>query len=198
MPYRDHDGHVEARRASLASQLDDVRRGRGDGDEASLKLEIAGLPLPKKVGAPPLALLPRLRIASPCGESWNAMVGGERTRRCTRCERDVYNLSGFTRVEAEALLSQSGEAPCVRFYRRADGTIMTSDCVQGSHRKLALKVLAASACALAVGGALVAHQPSGVASHSLADGSDLSRRVHMAGFDPSAEEGVVMGRLSRR
>ena len=134
MPYRDIDGHVEARRASLASQLDDVRRGRAEGDEASLKREIAGLPLPKKMGAPPLALLPRLRIASPCEENWNEMVGDERTRRCTRCERDVYNLSGFARVEAEALLSQSGEAPCVRFYRRTDGTIMTSDCVQGSHR----------------------------------------------------------------
>lgn len=198
MSYRDEGAALDAKRASLAARLDEARRGPQTDDaldEAhALKREIAALPLPKKVGTPPLAMLPRLRVASPCDESWNEMVGDERVRRCTRCERDVYNLSGFTRVEAEALLSQSGEAPCVRFYRRADGTIMTSDCVQGSHRKLALKVLAASACALAVGGALVAHQPSRAASHSL----DLSRRVHMPGFDPSVEGPAVMGRLSSR
>ena len=163
MSYRDEGAALDAKRASLAARLDEARRGPQTDDAVdeahALKREIAGLPLPKKVGAPPLALLPRLRIASPCEENWNEMVGDERTRRCTRCERDVYNLSGFTRGEAEALLSQSGEAPCVRFYRRTDGTIMTGDCVQGSHRKLVLKVLAASACAVAAATAMVANQP---------------------------------------
>ena len=200
MSYRDEGAALDAKRASLAARLDEARRGPQTDDAVdeahALKREIAGLPLPKKVGAPPLALLPRLRIASPCEESWNEMVGDERTRRCTRCERDVYNLSGFTRGEAEALLSQSGEAPCVRFYRRADGTIMTSDCVQGSHRKLALKVLAASACALAVGGALVASQPSAPEPYSFTPGTGSASRVHMPGFEPSVEERAMQGRVS--
>ena len=163
MSYRDEGAALDAKRASLAARLDEARSGPQTDDALdevqALKRALAALPLPKKVGAPPLGLLPRLRIASPCDENWNEMVGDERVRRCTRCERDVYNLSGFTRVEAEALLSRSGEPPCVRFYRRADGTIMTSDCVQGSHRKLALKVLAASACAVAAATAMVANQP---------------------------------------
>jgi len=210
MSYRDEGEAREAKRASLAAQLDEVRRAPesedGSSEVRSLKREIESLRLPKKVGAPPLALLPRLRIASPCEESWNAMVGDHRVRHCTGCARDVYNLSGFTRVEAEALLSQSGEPPCVRFYRRADGTIMTSDCVQGSHRKLALKVLVASACALAAASAIAASQPD-APDHELPARAVATQRVHMPGFDPTEddpragpslvghERGLLMGRV---
>jgi hypothetical protein len=189
MPFRDDAVSLEARREALAVQLEDVRHGRGEGDAAQLKAELAAMPRPKIDVLPPLGLLSRLRIASPCEEPWNAMVGDERVRRCTRCERDVYNLSGFTAAAAEALLAQPGEAPCVQFYRRRDGTIMTSDCIEASHRKLALKVLAVSACAIAAGAALAHSQPSEV-SYSYTPRPE--QHVHMPGFDPSSE--VVRGR----
>ena len=190
MAYRDDGGAREAKRAALASQLDDVRRGRAvDGpDEEALKREITALALPQAKLIPPLGLLSRVRIASPCTEDWNAMVGDARVRRCTRCERDVYNLSGFTSAEAEALLSREGEAPCVRLYRRKDGTIMTSDCVEASHRKLALKVLAASACALALGGAVQASQPEEAPlRHSLRRGEPV---VRISGFNAAFENAL--------
>jgi hypothetical protein len=72
-----------------------------------------------------------LKIASPCSQDWDAMIGVGRKRYCTECKLNVYNLSGMTRREAEALLMNSEGRLCVRFYRRADGTVLTQDCPVG-------------------------------------------------------------------
>jgi hypothetical protein len=67
-------------------------------------------------------MLAKLRIASPCQEPWSGMAGDDRVRHCGRCDRQVVNLSAMTRGEAEASLAAG---PCVRFLRRADGSIVT-------------------------------------------------------------------------
>ena len=66
--------------------------------------------------------LNNIKIASPCSQDWDAMIGSERKRYCGDCKLNVYNLSGMSRTEAENLLSNSEGRLCVRFYRRADGT----------------------------------------------------------------------------
>ena len=81
-----------------------------------------------------------LRVAAPCTAEWEKMSGDERTRYCDRCSLHVYNLSGMTRREAEALVVSTEGRLCVRFYRRADGTILTRNCPVGL---LALKRRAA-------------------------------------------------------
>lgn len=82
-------------------------------------------------------LLTDLRIASPCSADWNAMTGDERRRFCAQCRLHVHNLSAMTRQEAEAVLQQAGQGRvCVRFYRRADGTVLTQDCPVGLRRRL--------------------------------------------------------------
>jgi hypothetical protein len=43
----------------------------------------------------------------------------------------VYNLSGMSRVEAESLIQSKEGSLCVRFFQRADGTIITDDCPVG-------------------------------------------------------------------
>ena len=63
-----------------------------------------------------------LTVRSPCTEDWDLMEGSDTVRHCEVCDRSVYDLSGLTREDAEALVSQREGAPCVRFYRRADGT----------------------------------------------------------------------------
>ncbi len=78
-----------------------------------------------------LPLLKRVRVASPCHESWDDMSGDERARFCGRCEKSVFNLSGMTAADAEELLAAHGTSLCVRFYRRPDGTVMTADCPVG-------------------------------------------------------------------
>ncbi|NNF00029.1 MAG: hypothetical protein HKN25_13490 [Pyrinomonadaceae bacterium] len=72
-----------------------------------------------------------IRVASPCSADWDAMIGNNRQRHCGECKLDVYNLSGMTKREAENLIMNSEGRLCARFFRRADGTIITKDCPVG-------------------------------------------------------------------
>lgn len=75
--------------------------------------------------------LNNIKIASPCPVSWDEMYGNERKRFCGDCKLNVYNLSGMTRDEAENLIMGSEGRLCVKFYKRADGSIITQDCPVG-------------------------------------------------------------------
>jgi TonB family protein len=72
--------------------------------------------------------LDQIDVAAPCGERWDDMRGDERVRVCERCDQRVYDLSALSRAEAERLVAGAGGAVCVRFRRRADGTVVTRDC----------------------------------------------------------------------
>lgn len=95
------------------------------------------------------SLLGRVRVASPCNVPWDSMDGTARVRYCELCEKNVYDLSAMTRTEAEDFVARRNGDVCVRFYRRADGTILTSDCPVGvqKHRRR-LKVVGAGAATL--------------------------------------------------
>src|SRR5215204_223410 len=75
--------------------------------------------------------LENIYVASPCQADWNEMYGDDRKRFCGDCKLNVYNLSGMTRDEAEALVMNAEGRLCVRFYKRADGSVITSDCPVG-------------------------------------------------------------------
>jgi hypothetical protein len=75
--------------------------------------------------------LDNVHVASPCSADWESMYGDDRTRFCAECKLNVYNLSGMTREEAERLVTNAEGRLCVRFYRRADGSIITADCPVG-------------------------------------------------------------------
>lgn len=81
----------------------------------------------KKYSSP----LDHVDVAAPCSADWNEMAGTEVKRFCGQCEKNVYNLSGMTKEEAEALIINTEGRLCVRFYRRADGTILTNNCPVG-------------------------------------------------------------------
>ncbi|MET1078111.1 MAG: hypothetical protein ABWY06_08830 [Pseudomonas sp.] len=73
--------------------------------------------------------LQQLDIAIPCTASWEQMRGDDRVRHCGECHKNVFNLSAMAEAEAAALLADNANGDlCVRFYRRHDGTLMTSDC----------------------------------------------------------------------
>jgi hypothetical protein len=73
--------------------------------------------------------LNNIRIASPCPADWEKMVGDERVRHCPECNLNVYNLSAMTERQVQDLIASSrGKRLCTRFYRRADGTVLTQDC----------------------------------------------------------------------
>jgi len=75
--------------------------------------------------------LDHVRIAAPCNADWEQMVGNDRVRFCAHCSLNVYNLSEFSKREAEALISSREGRVCARFYRRADGSILTKNCPVG-------------------------------------------------------------------
>ncbi|MFL6283210.1 MAG: hypothetical protein ACJ74Q_08735 [Pyrinomonadaceae bacterium] len=72
-----------------------------------------------------------VRVAAPCPADWERMVGDERMRYCGQCSLHVYNLSGMTKSEAEGLVANAEGRLCVRYYRRADGSILTRNCPVG-------------------------------------------------------------------
>ncbi|HEV3315916.1 MAG TPA: carboxypeptidase-like regulatory domain-containing protein [Candidatus Angelobacter sp.] len=82
--------------------------------------------------AQPQDLLRRVQVASPCTADWEQMAGDDRIRHCPACNLNVYNLSAMTVREAAHLVSGHQGRLCVRYYRRADGTILTQDCPRGA------------------------------------------------------------------
>jgi hypothetical protein len=93
--------------------------------------------------------LNNLRVASPCSADWNEMYGDDRKRFCGECKLHVYNLSGMTEDEAENLVMSAEGRLCVRFYKRADGSVITQDCPVGWARvKQRTRVIATAAFSL--------------------------------------------------
>lgn len=75
--------------------------------------------------------LSHVRVAAPCRADWERMRGNERVRFCDECSMNVYNLSNMTKKDAEALVLSAEGRLCVRYYNRADGTILTKNCPIG-------------------------------------------------------------------
>ena len=99
-----------------------------------------------------LELLSQTQVAAPCSADWNEMKGDEFARFCDHCSKNVYNLSALTAEAAIHLIREREGNLCGRFFRRADGTMLTADCPVGVHhrvrRKRKLAVLAASVFSL--------------------------------------------------
>jgi hypothetical protein len=164
MPYRDEKEALRARIEELDKNLSSIdektrelsalREGESDlrRERDALRRKLRDLDGPRK-----LPTLDHLGVASPCHESWDDMVGDDTTRFCLKCEKNVYDLSSMTKAEAEALITAKEGKLCVRFFRRADGTILTADCPEGVARKrrraFAAGVVGAS---LLAGGGLLA------------------------------------------
>lgn len=90
-------------------------------------------------------------VKEPCPESWDAMTGDAVTRFCGVCRMNVHNLSAMTREAAEALVANREGRLCIRFYRRADGTVTTVDCAPkrfAAMRRAARQTMKASAALL--------------------------------------------------
>lgn len=140
-------------------------RARADAarEVTQLEAELSELPT-RTFGRAELPSGTAVRIASPCKERWESMVGDERVRHCSRCDQDVYNLSGLRADEVEAMLADR-RVRCVRLFRREDGTMLTADCPVGRPQRLAIRVLAA--IAITVGATAAAEY--------------LSRRLHASG-----------------
>jgi hypothetical protein len=148
-PYRDDREALEERLASLQAELTRVRetiKNLGDEQRAaeSLEKEIAGLRTQLEDRARRTEL-ENLSIAAPCNADWDAMKGDDRVRFCGSCQKNVYNLSALSRADAEHLIAKhEGPPPCIRLYKRTDGTVITNDCPVGRRRRRFRRIVAAS------------------------------------------------------
>ncbi|MCA9575326.1 MAG: hypothetical protein R3B40_19380 [Polyangiales bacterium] len=167
MSYRDALPVLAARERALQRELEtlDAQLAAHDAHVARSarirrELEALGPQLDHARVRRALPLLSQLRVASPCRESWEGMQGDDRVRHCGKCDKNVYNLSALEPHQAEALLREREGELCVRFYRRADGTVMTSDCPTGSGKRRLKR--------LAVAATLTVSAAAGVGAYSTA------------------------------
>src|SRR5262245_3918202 len=98
-------------------------------------------------------ILPKVKVASPCAASWDQMIGDDRARFCSLCQKNVYNLSALTTDEITALIRAKEGKLCGRFYRRRDGSILTADCPVGlRQRARPFRALGVAAVGLLIAG----------------------------------------------
>jgi len=133
MTYRNDVDALAARHAALEVEVADRTRER---DQAADLLRDAR-------ARARLPVLDNIRVAAPCSADWNQMVGSDRVRHCGDCKKNVFNLSEMTRDEAEAVIIAHEGKLCVRYFQRADGTILTKDCAIGVRRRRRRRIVAA-------------------------------------------------------
>jgi hypothetical protein len=156
-PYRDDREALRGRLASLEAELARLREALQTLDDE----QRTAAALEMKIGAVRAELenrtrLEDVRIAAPCSADWNAMVGDDRVRFCDTCQKNVYDLSKMSRIEAERFVaSREGPPPCVRLYRRRDGTVITNDCPVGRKRRRVRRIIAASVGGVVLAGAMI-------------------------------------------
>lgn len=157
MAYRDDVAALEARHAALD---DEVHRQTLERDRARVLLDDAK-------ARQRLPVLDDVRVASPCKVAWDTMVGDDQVRHCTVCDKHVFNLSGMTRDDAEAVIAAANGTLCVRYFRRADGTILTADCPVGKRRVRRRRLVVAGATVLVAAAGLVSYDLSQVGAERL-------------------------------
>jgi hypothetical protein len=148
MSYRDDLAALSARHDALEREVEHKTR----------ELEHAASLLAEAKARIDLPVLDNLRVASPCRADWATMQGDERVRRCGACSQNVYNISDMTRDEAEALILGRTGRLCIRYYRRADGTVLTKDCAVGVKRRRRRRVVMLGAAAMLATGAAVTYE----------------------------------------
>lgn len=69
--------------------------------------------------------LNRMGVPNPCSISWDSMSGSDEVRNCTRCSRNVYDLSQMTKKQVHDLVDSHKGRLCVTFARDRYGKIKT-------------------------------------------------------------------------
>jgi hypothetical protein len=82
--------------------------------------------------APTLTSLP---LAEACGVEWDDMLGNGRVRRCAKCRKQVFNISGLSLADAEVLVRGRLERDGGPLHRRSDGGVVAGACARGRWRR---------------------------------------------------------------
>jgi ankyrin repeat protein len=122
----------------------------------------------------------RMIIPAPCDADWDSMIGSDQVRFCEHCNLHVTNLSNITRQEAIRLVARSQGRLCVRFFKRADGSVLTKQLPRKLHH--------------------IARRVSRVAAGAFTASLSLSSAAGQTGspsISPPREQAMVEGALAR-
>ncbi len=123
------------------------------------------------------------------------MTGDERVRHCPECNRNVYNFSAMSGVEIERLLIAAEGRVCGRWYRRADGTVLTQDCPVGFRRRLKkVSLIAGTALSALLGAAAATAETPGQAPGSLVTINNPQKDVGEIAIEVVDTSGAVIPR----
>lgn len=120
--YRDEEELLRQQAIELECQLGEVEMHR---EELRAMLEAVRIEQENKRRR--LSVLSDITVAKPCREPLSELSADGKSRFCGICGQNVYELSAMTTAEVETLM-ETHPNPCVRFFRRSDGTVMTADC----------------------------------------------------------------------
>lgn len=140
MSYRADRSAIEHQLTALRAELERLQATPPDSIEfearrVALECEIARVEARLRGERASLPLLARLAVVGPCDQRWEQMQGTESVRRCAACDQNVYNLEAMSRAEIEDMLLFTDAKPCTRLRRRADGTIVTRECVRADNER---------------------------------------------------------------
>lgn len=71
-----------------------------------------------------------VKRASPCSGK-GAANGEGPVRRCGKCQRRAYDVKHLDAFQVRELVMREEGRPCMRFFERADGLLLTADCPRG-------------------------------------------------------------------
>ena len=132
--------------------------------------------------------LDHVTVAAPCPADWDQMSGNDRVRFCAQCNLNVYNLSALTKSEGESFIANHEGRLCVRFYRRADGSILTRNCPVGLQAiRRRVSGIAKAVCSSVLGFL------AGIGVYSLAERAFAEPKIIMGAV--AIEPGPVVGEL---
>ena len=79
-----------------------------------------------------------LTTPSRCTFPWELMDGGECTRTCPQCAREVHDIAAMDAPQAETFLAERmAEPPKLELRRRPDGRVIESECPRGLQERRA-------------------------------------------------------------
>jgi hypothetical protein len=148
----------------------------------------------------PLELLSEIQVASPCAADWNQMTGDDFVRFCGECSKNVYNLSALTAEEAIDLIREHEGNLCGRFFRRADGNVLTGDCPVGVEsrirRKRRLAAIGASVLSLfGLGGCTRFEEPTSASTDAEVDARVSGPNTKQPDDPQLIRRAMVMGEI---
>lgn len=203
MPYRDDEQALQAKKEQLEqdrARIEEHKRAFAHlaEDEARVRRELAEVELRLAKRKKSLPVLGEVKVASPCNADWNLMTGDEQSRFCDKCSKNVYNLSAMTTEQAEKLIREKERDLCVRYYQRADGTVLTADCPVGVRRKRVKAVAFVAGLGVTAGLGLNAYHDSVVMGDLAVSETRMGKMEAFDGVmdDPQEPKHVTMGAVA--